>query len=106
MLFRLMCARQRIGCVGQIAFSGMVRLQPCPSRGEPRQPGPVGIAFALGDGVDEMIPHQARDRHRHDPGIGGGKGQSHILQSERHLEPVRGILLLGDDGAMGSIDRC
>jgi hypothetical protein len=46
-----MCARQRIGCVGQIAFSGMVRLQPCPSRGDPRQPGPVGIAFALGDGL-------------------------------------------------------
>jgi hypothetical protein len=78
---------------GSVALRGRryQALQPRLSRGEPGQAGPVGVAVALRDALDEMIPHQARDRHRDRQRVGCGERQPHVLQPEEHLEAIRGL---------------
>jgi hypothetical protein len=54
----------------------LTRRQPGAARAQARQPRPVGVAFALGDSLEKMIPHQGSrpasapsSRHRRSPPI-------------------------------------
>jgi hypothetical protein len=64
-------------------------LRPRPSRGDPRYARPIGVSFALGSGLDEMISHQVQDRHRHRPSVGCRKQRISFNASEV-LEPSGG----------------
>src|ERR1700733_5397039 len=74
-------------------------------RGELGQGGPIAIAMTLCDGGEEMIVNLARQRQRHGKCLGGRQRQAVVLEAQRHLEAGGLELLVGDDPAIGLVDR-
>ena len=50
-----------------------------------------------------MIVNQARDRHRSRERVSRREREANVLQAQRHLEPCRLILLVGDDRPIGLV---
>jgi hypothetical protein len=82
---------RRLGALpnlGRSNFSETAPSQPRAPRAEARQPGPVGVALALGNSLEEMIPDQTRDRHWHHPGVAHRERKAYVPQAERHFETI------------------
>src|SRR5579863_2927382 len=88
--------------------SSSKRTHTCPSL-EPRVPldrlrdrGPVDIPAFLGDDLQQVIPEQAEQRHRHGEGLCRLADEPHVLETERRRESGGGELSFCENRAVGS----